>query len=411
MGCTNSVYKKKKKKIVPEISIFAPILRIPMHSDLQRLLRGFVPSDLADRIAAIRNQIALVGEDTGGSAVSDLIRALEQYLPLLLGLTKKEYGLQELVEFRWRELGEEREEICVSNSWFELLCVVHMMAMLTLMEANEKLIPKESSLSERLVSADCMRDAVDLLLKAAGYLNFCVLDVLPRLPQDLKSRLPSDMQDNVLEAISHQALAQGTELQLGLAVHSKNATLSVKRRLACEQLSFYAQAHCCLSDKNESNAVLKKQLFFLKWKHLEAKAAAYYYHSLILDKGTEPSCHLSAVCCVLAAEELLVESKKACLTFCLADPITRCPPPWGAMKHLQKKIPETAAKKTQMYTYLLDQEKGLKSLPELPEFQLSLKPDEYELPEADPAWGCGKFGFPEQTLKKHLDHDEKESKS
>lgn len=39
------------------------------------------------------------------------------------------------------------------NSWFELLCVVHMMAMLTLMEANEKLIPKESSLPERLVSA------------------------------------------------------------------------------------------------------------------------------------------------------------------------------------------------------------------------------------------------------------------
>ncbi|KAG6435095.1 hypothetical protein SASPL_106746 [Salvia splendens] len=405
MGCTNSVYKKKKK-IVPEISIFAPILRIPIHSDLQRILRGFVPNDLADRIAAIRNQIALVGEDTGGSAVSELIRALEEYLPLLLGLTKKEYGLQELVEFRWRELGEEREDICGTNSWFELLCVVHMMAMLTLMEANEKLIPKESSLPERLVSADCMRDAVDLLLKAAGYLNFCVLDVLPRLPHELKSRLPSDMQDNVLEAISHQALAQGTELQLGLAGLSKNATLSVKRRLACEQLSFYAQAHCCLSEKNESNTVLKKQLFFLKWKHLEAKAAAYYYHSLILDKGTEPSCHLSAVCCVLAAEELLVESKKACLTFCLAEPITRCPPPWGAMKHLQKKIPETAAKKTQMYTYLLDQEKGLKSLPELPEFQLSLKPDEYELPEADPLWDC-----PEQTLKKHLNHDDKETKT
>lgn len=33
---------------------------------------------------------------------------------------------------------------------------------------------------------DCMRDAVDLLLKAAGYLNFCLLDVLPRLPHELK---------------------------------------------------------------------------------------------------------------------------------------------------------------------------------------------------------------------------------
>ncbi|XP_057800515.1 uncharacterized protein LOC131015992 [Salvia miltiorrhiza] len=399
MGCTNSVYAigKKKKKIVPEISIFSPVLRIPMQSDLQRILRGFVPNDIADRIASIRNQIALVAEDTGGSAISELVRALEGYLPLLVGLTKKEYGLQELVEFRWRELGEEREEIYGANSWFELLSVLHMMAMLTLMEANEKLIPKESSLSERLVSADCMRDAVDLLLKAAGYLNFCVLDVLPRLPAELKKKLPSDMQGHVLEAISHQALAQGTEIQLGLAVQSKNATLSVKRRLACEQLSFYAQAYCCLSDKNESSAALKKQLFFLKWKLLEAKAAAYYYHGVIVDKGTEPSCHVSAVCCSLAAEELIVESKKACLTFCLADPITRCPPPWGAMKHLHKKIPETATKKSQMYTYLLDQDKGPKSLPELPEFQLSLKPDEYELPEVDPVWGCGNWKISKAT--------------
>ncbi|XP_057780642.1 uncharacterized protein LOC130999155 [Salvia miltiorrhiza] len=99
--------------------------------------------------------------------------------------------------------------------------------------------------------------------------------------------------------------------------------LSVKKRLACEQLSFYAQAYNCLSDKNESSAALKNQLFFLKLKLLEAKAAAYYYHRVILDKGTEPSCHVSVVCCSLATEELLVESKKAYLTFCLADPITR----------------------------------------------------------------------------------------
>lgn len=53
------------------------------------------------------------------------------------------------------------------------------------------------------------------------------------------------------------------------------------------------------------------------------QAAAYYYHGLILDKGNEPSCHVSAVCCFLAAEEILSESKKACLTFCLAAPVTR----------------------------------------------------------------------------------------
>ncbi|XP_057798552.1 uncharacterized protein LOC131014560 isoform X1 [Salvia miltiorrhiza] len=85
-----------------------------------------------------------------------------------------------------------------------------MMAMLTLIEANEKLIPKKN----------CMRDAVDLLLKAEGYLNFYVLDVLPQLAPEIKciksflrsKKLPSDkpldMQGHMLEAILHQALAQ-----------------------------------------------------------------------------------------------------------------------------------------------------------------------------------------------------------
>ncbi len=65
----------------------------------------------------------------------------------------------------------------------------------------------------------------------------------------------------------------------------------------------------CLSDSNYSL--------------IYHQAAAYYYNGLILDKGNEPSCHVSAVCCFLAAEELLAESKKACFSFCLAAPVTR----------------------------------------------------------------------------------------
>lgn len=34
---------------------------------------------------------------------------------------------------------------------------------------------------------------------------------------------------------------QGTEIQLGLAVESQKASLSVKRRLACEQLTYFSQ--------------------------------------------------------------------------------------------------------------------------------------------------------------------------
>lgn len=64
---------------------------------------------------------------------------------------------------------------------------------------------------------------------------------------------------------------QGTEMQLASAVGSKNATLSVKRRLACEQLSYFGQAHYCLSTCDNLNGYGKKHLSFIKWKYLEAK--------------------------------------------------------------------------------------------------------------------------------------------
>ncbi|XP_059669936.1 uncharacterized protein LOC132315613 [Cornus florida] len=404
MGCVSSIHivGSKKKKTVPQVAVFVTPMRLPAQSDLQTTLRGLIPRHLADRIISLRNQIVLVAQDTDGSAVTELIRALEEYLSLLLGLTKKEHGLQNLVEFKWKTL-DGQQEICVANSWFELLSVIHLMAMLTLTEANSMLIPKDHPDScERVVSADCMRDAVDLLLKASGYLEFCIRHVLVRLPSDIKGRLPKDLHEGVLEAISIQALGQGTEMQLSLAVGSQNVNLSVKRRLACEQLSYFGKAHYGLSGCNNDNGYVKKHLLFIKWKYLEAKAAAYYYHGLILDKGTEPSCHVSAVCCFLAAEELLSESKKTCLNFCVAVPVTRAPPPWGAMKYLKKKIPEVASRKSQMYGYLLDQEKGLQDLPDLPEFQLSLRPDDYELPEMDSAWDSEKWEIPGQPLKEHL---------
>ncbi|GMY13008.1 BRO1 domain-containing protein BROX homolog [Fagus crenata] len=414
MGCTSSIYavtRKKKKLSVPEVVVFVPSMRIPVQSDLQRPLRGLIPKDLADRLSCLRNQIVLVAEDTGGSAISELRRALEEYLSVLIGLTKKEYSLDGLVKFKWKSLEDGRNETCVANSWFEILSVVHLMAMLTLSEADSLMIPKDHSGSGiRVVSSDCKRDAVDLLLKAAGYLEFCVRDVLVRIPPDIKKMLPKDLQDGVLEAISIQAIGQGTEIQLGLAVECQKATLSVKRRLACEELSYFSQAYHRLSecDIDTNNGYGKKLLWFIKWKFLEAKAAAYYYNGLILDKGNEPSCHVSAVCCFLAAEELLAESKKACLSFCLAAPVTRAPPLWGSMKHLQQKIPEVASRKSQMYGYLLEQEKALQALPDLPEFQLSLTPDDYQLPELDPVWDKEKWEIQGQPLKDHLKDSEEE---
>ncbi|KAF5735854.1 hypothetical protein HS088_TW15G01370 [Tripterygium wilfordii] len=412
MGCTSSVYaigRRKNKPIIPEVVVFVPSMRIPSHSDLQRSIKGLVPCDLACRLACLRNHIGLVADDTGGSAIAELRRALEEYLPLLIGLTRKENGLEDLVEFKWKSAQGGKQDIPVANSWFELLSVLHMMAMLTLTEANSLMIPNDySGNGIRVVSSDCKREAVDLLLKASGYLEFCFRDVLPQIPTDIRKGLSKDLQGGILEAISIQVLGQGTEIQLGLAVESQKASLSVKRRLACEQLIYFSQAYHCLSGCDTSHGYGKKLLCFIKWKFLEAKAAAYYYHGLILDKGNEPVGHVSAMCCFLAAEELLTESKRACLSFCLATPVTRAPAPWGSMKHLNKKIPEVASRKSQMYGYLLEEDKGLQALPDLPDFQLSLSPDDYELPEIDPAWDTEKWELPSHALKQHLKDGEDE---
>ncbi|MFS8010880.1 putative chromatin remodeler Bromodomain family [Helianthus anomalus] len=47
---------------------------------------------------------------------------------------------------------KEFEDISVADSWFELLSIVHMMAMMTLMEANSKLIPDQTVPSETVES-------------------------------------------------------------------------------------------------------------------------------------------------------------------------------------------------------------------------------------------------------------------
>lgn len=42
-------------------------------------------------------------------------------------------------------------------------------------------------------------------------------------------------------------------------------------------------------------------------------------------------------------------------------------------------------------------------MPDLPEFQLSLRPDDYQLPEIDPAWESEKWETQGQSLlKEHL---------
>ncbi|ANM70997.1 Endosomal targeting BRO1-like domain-containing protein [Arabidopsis thaliana] len=288
MGCAQStiavVGRKNKKRIIQESVVFVLQFRVPVQSDLQRQLKGVSPKTTINRLTCLRNQIELVAEDTGGSAISELRTALEEYLSLLSGLIKKSKdGMEGCVELKWRTLGDgRRAEICCTNLWMEMLIVIHMMAALALTEANSLMIPKDcyasgSGNGVRVVSTDCRRDAVDLLLKASGYLEFCVREILTQLPHDIKSKLPDDMQESVLQTLSIQALGQGTEIQLGLAVDSQKATLSVKRRIACEQVIYFTQAYHCLSScEAVSHGCAKKLLRFIYWKFLEAKVLYVY---------------------------------------------------------------------------------------------------------------------------------------
>ncbi|KAF9622915.1 hypothetical protein IFM89_035148 [Coptis chinensis] len=142
-----------------------PKLMVVLFTTKARALKGIIPRDLVDKLSTLRSQISLLAEDTGGSAYTQLNGALERYLPVVLGLTKK--------------------------------------------EANSLLLPNNPmDASKRTVSEDSKKDAIDLLIKAVGYLEFYFRDILICLPPDIKNKLPKDCQEGVLEALSIQALGE-----------------------------------------------------------------------------------------------------------------------------------------------------------------------------------------------------------
>ncbi|KAL0007926.1 hypothetical protein SO802_009428 [Lithocarpus litseifolius] len=81
----------------------------------------------------------------GGSTLADLQQALEDYLPVLLGLVKDGSHLQYKVQFIWVNQEDDAEETGMSNAWFEVLSVLHLMGMLSLSQANLLLLPRTSA--------------------------------------------------------------------------------------------------------------------------------------------------------------------------------------------------------------------------------------------------------------------------
>lgn len=223
-------------------------------------------------------------------------------------------------------------------------------------------------------------------MKAAGYLECAVRHVLPQIPLVERKDLPIDLAEGKLRAICMQALGQAVDLQLGLAIDSPKATLAVKRRLACEMVKCWQQAQDHITQIPAVDGWEQKHRLFFEWKHNEAKAAAYYYHGLILDEGSTEKSHGMAAASLQASEEFLEESKRTCESFSTTPPVSRNPPPWGSMKYLSEKIPKDVSVKLRINRDLYNQEKIMETAPSLPDFMIALKPDDYQLPAMDPSW-------------------------
>lgn len=407
MGCfasspSDAGGKRRRFKSIGELVIFVPGFRIPMGIDFTQPLGNCLPKSLVNRLSAMRSRIVSMAVHEAATAIkskqkkitwngtstySDLLQALEDYLPVLLGLAKDGSQLIDKVKFVWINQEDDDEQTAIANVWYEVLSVLHLMAMLCLAEANYLLLPRKSNDGhQQRVSEENRRRSIDVLLKAAGYLDCSIHHVLPQMPLELRRNLPADLSEEELHALCMQALGQGVDIQLEMAIDSPKATLAVKRRLACEMVKYWQQALDSILKIPFSGGWGEKHRLFVKWKYAEAKAAAYYYHGMILDEGTTEKSHSMAVAALQAAEEFLKESKRACEVFNVASPTSRSPPLWGSMKYLSDKISKDASKRAHANQDVYSQERILQAAPPLPDFALALNPDDYQLPPLDTIW-------------------------
>ncbi|CAN1354660.1 hypothetical protein LINPERPRIM_LOCUS43481, partial [Linum perenne] len=238
MGCIVSTPKdsggnRRRPASIGELTVYVPGFRIPKPVDFSLALGDHLSKNLVEQLSALRTRIVVMaGQEAptvtrtrrratqhGGSTLADLHQALEDYLPVLVGLVKDGSQLQHTIQFVWMNQEDEAEETAMSNAWYEILSVLHLMAVLSLSQANLLLLPRTSSDGyQPKVSEESRRASVDIFLKAAGYLDCAVRHVLPHLPAALRRDLPVDLVEGVLRALSLQALGQSVDIQLGMAI-------------------------------------------------------------------------------------------------------------------------------------------------------------------------------------------------
>ncbi|MCO5603625.1 hypothetical protein L7F22_057776 [Adiantum nelumboides] len=409
MGCMQSRPPGEDKSAIGSaVFTFTPGLRSPCKTtEVAKVLHaGLLSHSLAENFVALRTRIeamvsgegtqpkllkkkSALGQQQSQSLhyyVADLQLAIEDYLPALLGLIEIEGSSNEALEFSWTNQEDPQQETAIADARYELLSLLHLMAMLGLSQANSLLSPVSSTDGyQPKVTEENKRASLDAFLRASGILKCAFNSVMTEMSEDLKKRLPADLSKDTLHALCMQALGQGIEIQLSFAIDNAKATLAVKRRLACEQLKCWAQVKSSIHTVFLGNIWGEKHKLFVEWKLAEAKATAYYFHGLILDEGADKERHEKAAVCLQLAETLLSESKRFCAEFCATSPATRVPPLMGAMKYLSEKIPKAASTKGRSSGNVDDSVKDHK-VPELPDFVVALQPEEYNLPALDGAW-------------------------
>nr|XP_051193626.1 uncharacterized protein LOC127306967 isoform X1 [Lolium perenne]XP_051193627.1 uncharacterized protein LOC127306967 isoform X1 [Lolium perenne] len=416
MGCGASrdpgVGRQGRPKGVGEVVVFLPGLRVPRTVDFSQSLGDHLDKSTVERLSALRARVVEMAMQEsatalkprrkaastrhGGSSTANLLQALEEYLSVLLGLVKERGSeLRNKVQFVWSNQEDDAEETSMADAWYEVLSVLHLMAMVCFLQANSLLLPRSYSdgYGPR-VSEESRRATVDVFLKAAGFLDCAVNQVLLQIPPEKRRALPVDLAEGNLKALSLQGLGQGVDMQLGLAIDNPKATLAVKRRLACELVKYWQQIKDSIPELPLSDGWAKKHTLFVKWKYAEAKAAAYYFHGLILDEGDTEKSHEMAISSLQASEEFLKESERASEAFHSTPPTSRISIPFGTTKYLLDRIPKDTLSKLQnnqhLYTQGRTSNTGTNRIitppPPLPDFPLALNPEEYELPQLDPLW-------------------------
>ncbi|KAF7085029.1 hypothetical protein CFC21_088521 [Triticum aestivum] len=415
MGCGASkwrgpgVVRRGRPRSVGEVVVFLPGLRVPRTVDFSQSLGDHLDKSTVERLSSLRATVMTMAMQEsamalkprrratrhGGSGTANLLQALEDYLPVLLGLVKEKLAvcLRNKVQFVWANQEDDAEETSMADAWYEVLSVLHLMAMVCFLQANSLLLPRSYGEGHGpRVSEESRRATVDVFLKAGGYLDCAINQVLPQIPPEKRRALPVDLVEGNLKALSLQGLGQGVDMQLGLAIDNPKATLAVKRRLACEMVKYWQQIKDSIPELPLSDGWAKKHTLFVKWKYAEAKAAAYYFHGLILDEGNTEKSQEMATSSLQASEEFLKESKRASEVFHSTPPTSRISTPFGTTKHLLDMIPKETLSKLQNNQDLNTQERtsntGVSRIitppPPLPDFPLALNPEEYELPQLDP---------------------------